>query len=80
VEDIVTSRCSMCHAKEPVWLGVTRPPKGVLLDTPARIAAHAREIVVSAAWSSAMPPSNVTDLTPEERGVLAVWYAAGAPR
>ncbi len=80
VEDIVVSRCSMCHAAEPVWLGIERAPKGVLLDTKERIAAHAREIVVSAAWSSAMPPSNVTDLTPEERRALAAWFAAGAKR
>ena len=70
----------MCHAAEPVWLGIQRAPKGVLLDTTERIAAHAREIAVSAAWSSAMPPSNVTDLTPEERRLLAAWVAAGAPR
>jgi uncharacterized membrane protein len=75
--DIVTSRCSMCHAAEPVWLGIPRAPKGVLLDTPERIAAHARDIAVTAAWSSAMPPSNVTDLTPDERRMLAAW-AAGA--
>ncbi len=80
VDDIVTSRCSVCHAAEPVWLGIPRAPKGVLLDTPARVSAHAREIAVSAAWSSAMPPSNVTDLTPEERRLLAAWVAAGAPR
>jgi uncharacterized membrane protein len=80
VEDIVMSRCSMCHAAEPVWLGIERAPKGVLLDTSVRIAAHAREIAISAAWSSAMPPSNVTDLTPEERLILSAWIAAGAPR
>jgi uncharacterized membrane protein len=80
VEDIVASRCSMCHAAEPVWLGIQGAPKGVLLDTPARIAAHAREIAVSAAWSSAMPPSNVTDLTPDERRLLSAWFAAGAAR
>ncbi len=80
VEDIVVSRCSMCHAAEPVWLGIQRAPKGVLLDTPARIAAHAREIAVSAAWSSAMPPSNVTDLSPDERLLISAWVAAGARR
>jgi len=77
VEDIVMSRCSMCHAPEPVWLGIVRPPKGVLLDTPARIRAQAREIAASAAWSSAMPPSNVTDITPQERRVLAEWVSSG---
>ena len=76
MEDIVISRCSMCHAAEPVWAGISVPPKGVLLDTPARIKAHAREIAVASVWSSAMPPSNVTDLTPEERQTLAAWLAS----
>ncbi len=74
VEEIVIGRCSMCHAAEPVWLGIARAPRGVKLDTPERIAAHAREIVVSAAWSSAMPPSNVTAMTEEERATLAAWW------
>jgi uncharacterized membrane protein len=73
VEDIVISRCSMCHAKEPVWSGITVPPKGVLLDTTARIKANAREIATAAVWSNAMPPSNVTDITAEEREVLGAW-------
>jgi uncharacterized membrane protein len=77
VEDIVISRCSMCHAKEPVWSGITIPPKGVLLDTAARIRANAREIAIASVWSSAMPPSNVTDITAEEREVLAAWVSAG---
>ena len=53
-----------------------RAPKGVLLDTPARIKAHAREIAVASVWSSAMPPSNITDLTAEERQTLAAWLAS----
>ena len=77
VEDIVLSRCSMCHAAEPVWAGITVPPKGVLLDTAARIRANAREIAIAAVWSSAMPPSNVTDITTEERERLGAWMASG---
>jgi uncharacterized membrane protein len=79
VEEIVTGRCSMCHAADPVWAGIVRPPHGVMLDTPERIKAQAREIALSAAWSSAMPPSNVTSMTPEEREVLAAWLASGPP-
>lgn len=78
VEDIVIIRCSMCHAAEPVWAGIIVAPKGMLLDTPARIKAHAREIAVNAVWTSAMPPSNITDLTPDERQTLAAWLASGA--
>jgi uncharacterized membrane protein len=77
VEEIVIGRCSMCHAAEPVWTGIVRPPQGVMLDTPQRIKAHAREIAMAAVWSSAMPPSNVTSMTPDERATLATWLASG---
>jgi uncharacterized membrane protein len=76
VEEIVIGRCSMCHAAEPVWMGIVRPPHGVMLDTSERIKAHAREIAVAAVWSGAMPPSNVTGMTPEERQTLAAWLAS----
>ena len=35
VQDIVMSRCSMCHAAEPVWAGIATAPKGVRLDDAA---------------------------------------------
>ena len=37
VEDVVLSRCSMCHAEEPVWEGVPVAPLNVRLETPADI-------------------------------------------
>ena len=73
-KDVVQSRCSMCHAAEPVWEGVVRPPKGVRLEEDAEIAAHAREIYLQAGRSHAMPPGNVTEITPEERQVLTAWF------
>jgi uncharacterized membrane protein len=77
VEEIVIGRCSMCHGADPAWPGFPRAPRGLMLDTPERIKAHASEIALAAVWSSAMPPSNVTDMTPEEREVLAAWLMAG---
>ena len=41
--EVVLSRCSMCHALEPVWDGMIVAPKGVLLESDAEIAAQARE-------------------------------------
>jgi uncharacterized membrane protein len=79
VQDIVLSRCSMCHAKEPVWAGIPTAPMGVRLDDAAAIELHARMIAINAVDSHAMPPGNVTEITPEERQVLAAWIAAGAP-
>ncbi len=79
VQDIIISRCSMCHTTEPVWTGIATAPNGVLLDDPAQIKLHARMIAINAVRSHAMPPGNVTEITPDERQVLAAWIAAGAP-
>jgi uncharacterized membrane protein len=79
VENIVLSRCSMCHAAEPVWEGIVAPPKGVRLDTPEMIRRHAPEIQRQATLTHAMPPGNITEILPEERQILAAWIGAGAP-
>jgi uncharacterized membrane protein len=76
VENIVVSRCSMCHAPEPVWPGFATAPNGVMLDTPERIRAHARLIAINSALSSAMPPGNITQMSDEERRALAAWIKA----
>lgn len=78
VEEIVLSRCSMCHAETPVWDGIDAPPRGVVLDSPAAIRRHAEQIRVQAGLSRAMPPANVTGVTPDERAVLAAWSGAAA--
>ncbi|MCD2184245.1 urate hydroxylase PuuD [Rhizobium sp. TRM96647] len=72
--DVVISRCSMCHAAEPVWEGLHAAPKDVVLDSDTAIARHAREIYLQAGRSHAMPPGNLTDVTPDERQLLTAWY------
>jgi uncharacterized membrane protein len=78
VADIISTRCSMCHAAEPVWASIPTAPKGILLDAPDHIRRNARLIGRNAAWSSAMPPGNVTEMTGEERTLIAAWLAGGA--
>jgi len=80
VEEIVSTRCSMCHAGEPVWESIVTAPKAVLLDRPEHIHRNAKLIGRFAAWSSAMPPGNVTEMTGDERAIVAAWLAAGAVR
>ncbi|HEY5818564.1 MAG TPA: urate hydroxylase PuuD [Mesorhizobium sp.] len=74
VRDTVMGRCSMCHAQEPSYEGIYHAPKGVMLENDAEIAEHAREIYLNAGRSHAMPPGNVTQITPEERALLVAWY------
>ena len=76
VEEIEMSRCSMCHGAEPVWAGIVTAPRGILLDDSEHIRRNARLIGRNAAWSSAMPPGNVTEMTGEERARIALWLAA----
>lgn len=79
VTEIVTNRCSMCHAREPVWPGIAIAPKGVLLDSPEAIARNRDAIGVMAVETAAMPPNNLTGMTLPERLVLAAW-TRGRPR
>jgi uncharacterized membrane protein len=76
VEEIVLSRCSMCHGAEPVWESIVTAPRGILLDDSDHIRRAARLIGRNAAWSSAMPPGNVTEMTGEERAMIAAWLSA----
>jgi uncharacterized membrane protein len=75
---VIDTRCVVCHAHEPVWEGVGVAPKGVMFDTPERIAALAPAIRMQAVITHAMPPNNLTDMTEAERGVLARWLASDA--
>lgn len=70
VEEIVTTRCSMCHAAQPAWDGIVAPPKGVRLDSADAISRHLAQIRVQSALTHAMPPANVTEMTAEERAIL----------
>ncbi|EFG8200232.1 urate hydroxylase PuuD [Escherichia coli] len=74
VRDVVGGRCGMCHAAETSYEGITHAPKGVMFDNDAEIAEHAKEIYLNAGRSHAMPPSNVTQITPQERALLVAWY------
>jgi uncharacterized membrane protein len=78
VRDLVSTRCSMCHAAEPVWEGVRAAPKDVIFESDSAIALHAREIYLQAGRSHAMPPGNVTGMTAEERALIATWFETAA--
>lgn len=74
VRDTVLGRCSMCHASEPVWEGMIAAPKGVLLETDAQIARHAKAIYLQSGRSHAMPPANITYMEESERRAVVQWY------
>ncbi|MBX9847260.1 MAG: urate hydroxylase PuuD [Xanthobacteraceae bacterium] len=75
VVDIIVSRCSMCHAAEPVWNGIHVAPKGVVLDSAETIRRQAEAIRLHAVLTHAMPPNNVTEMPIEERQAVAAWLS-----
>ena len=74
VSDIVLGRCSMCHAAEPFWPGIAWAPKGVILETEAQIAHHAKGIYLQSGVSHAMPPGNLSYMEPDERAQIIAWF------
>ncbi len=76
VHDIMLTRCSMCHAADPVWQGLLWPPKGVMLETEQQIVRNARAIYLQAGISHAMPPANLSYIEAEERAAIIAWYTA----
>ena len=74
VQDIILTRCSMCHAAEPGYMGIHTAPKNVLLETKEQIARYARDIYLQAGRSNAMPPANVSWMEKTERALLVKWY------
>ena len=78
VRNIVLGRCSMCHAREPLWEGIAAPPRGVHLESDEDILRQADQIYLQVVRSHAMPPGNITEVTAGERQHLAAWYEAFA--
>ena len=79
ISDIIISRCSMCHAREPVWDGMISAPKGVFLESDHDIVRGAKEIYLQAGVSHAMPPANITDLANEDRIKIVKWFRSAQP-
>ena len=71
VQAIVKERCSLCHNAQLA-------NKGVRLDAPDQILAHAAQMYQQAVVLKAMPLNNATQITDAERAVLKQWYEAGA--
>lgn len=74
VKDIVSARCTVCHAAEPAWEGLYWPPKGVVFETPEDIQLNAKFIFLHSGLSKSMPPGNLSGITEKEREIIRKWY------
>jgi uncharacterized membrane protein len=78
VQGVFKERCVSCHSANPTQPGFSQPPKGVLLETADQIAANAPKVAETVA-SRYMPIGNLTQMTDEERALVAAWFSGGGP-
>jgi len=74
MQQVVNARCVACHAQSPTHLGFVSPPLGVILETIEQIEQHAVKIATTV-QTRYMPLGNLTQMTDQERVLIASWYA-----
>jgi len=79
VKSVLDARCIGCHATQPTQAGFAQPPKGVVLETPEQIGQNAAKIAETVG-NRYMPIGNLTQMTDDERALVAAWFAQGAKR
>jgi uncharacterized membrane protein len=72
VHELIDKHCVACHAQEPTSPGFSAPPAGIMYDNLEQILRYKDKIqeVVSSRY---MPLGNTTNMTDEERDVIAAW-------
>ena len=73
-QEIIVSKCSMCHAKEPLWENMKNAPKLVNLETSTDIINNIDNIYKQSVLSYAMPPGNISFLEENERSLINQLY------
>jgi uncharacterized membrane protein len=76
---VIARRCQPCHSAQPIQPGFPQAPNGVTFDAPDQIVSRAQQIYQQAVVTKNMPFGNLTNMTQDERDVLAAWVQAGAP-
>jgi len=78
VSQVIHERCTVCHSAQPSSPMFSAAPAGVMFDTPQQIRQLAPKIHAQSVASQIMPLGNITQMTQDERDLLASWIAKGA--
>jgi uncharacterized membrane protein len=73
-QDIIVSKCAMCHAREPLWENMGNAPKLIRLETKKDIVDNIDNIYSQSVLSFAMPPGNVSFIENHERAEIQKLY------
>ena len=71
VKQVLEQRCYMCH-------GEAAQMKGIRLDQIESVRTHAQGIYQQVVVTRQMPMNNATQITEDERQLIARWYQQGA--
>ena len=77
VQAIVNERCVACHSDKPTQPGFATAPAGVMLHTHELLRQYAAKVYQQVVQLKNMPIGNLTNMTDEERALIARWYEAG---
>jgi uncharacterized membrane protein len=78
VNQIIQKRCTPCHSSKPTDDEWTTAPNGLVFDTPDHIVNMIDKIKSRAIDTRSMPQANKTNMTQEERDMVAAWINQGA--
>jgi len=74
VSKVLAERCAGCHAATPTLMA--SPPKGSVFDSREEIERQAALIHQQTVVLQIMPPGNLTQMTEDERDLIARWFAS----
>jgi uncharacterized membrane protein len=72
---LIQARCVTCHAARPDHPGFAAAPAGILLDREEAVDLQALIIFNAVIVTQSMPLANATQMSDEERDLIARWYA-----
>ena len=75
-QEIIVSKCAMCHAREPLWENMANAPKLIRLETKKDIVDNIDNIYSQSVLSFAMPPGNLSFIEDHERAEIQKLYIA----
>ncbi len=78
VHSVIAQRCTVCHSAKPTSELFSSAPGGIMFDTPEQIRQLAPRIQAQTVTTQIMPLGNITQMTQQERDLIAAWIARGA--
>ena len=78
VSGLIEQHCTQCHARNPDHAGFSAPPAGYAFDSWDDILGHKAQIQQVVA-SRYMPLGNITNMSDEERDIIAAWEESPDP-